>query len=106
MTMHKIQAPIFAMAVLACSLVSVLSFADSQVRIVRLSGVEGGVQINRNTHSYEKAFVNLPITQGNQVRTLSDGRAEIEFEDGSMLRMGPHTALDFSQLSLSDSGTR
>jgi FecR protein len=106
MTMHKIQAPIFAMAVLACSLVSVLSFADSQVRIVRLSGVEGGVQINRNTQSYEKAFVNLPITQGNQVRTLSDGRAEIEFEDGSMLRMAPHTALDFSQLSLSDSGTR
>src|SRR5450755_671322 len=106
MTKPKTQVVIFTLAVAACSLISVSSFADSQVRIVRLSDVQGGVQINRNAHHYEKAFLNLPITQGNQVRTQSDGRAEIEFEDGSALRMAPNTTVEFSQLSLDDSGVR
>ena len=105
MTISKIQAGIFTLAVLACTLATVSSFGDSQVRIVRLSDVEGGVQIHRNANPPEKAFLNLPIVQGNQVRTLGDGRAEIEFEDGGTLRMAPDTAVDFSQLSLDDSGT-
>ena len=76
----------FALALLACWL-SVPSFADSQARIVRLSQVDGDVQIDRNIgRGYEKAFINLPITQGAKLRTGSDARAEIEFEDGSTLR--------------------
>lgn len=92
-----------ALAVLACSFLTVPSFADSQVRIVRLSDVEGSVQINRN-QSYEKAFLNLPIVQGNQIYTRSDGRAEVEFEDGSALRLAPETSVGFPQLALTDSG--
>lgn len=88
-------------------LLAVPSFADSQARIVRLSDVEGSVQIDRGTgQGFEKAFLNMPITQDNKVRTGDDGRAEVEFEDGSAVRITPNTVLDFPQLSLHDSGAR
>ena len=86
---------------------SAISFADSQVRIVRLSSVDGDVQIDRNTgQGFEKAFLNLPITQGVKLQTGSEARAEIEFEDGSVARLAPGTTVEFSQLSLRDSGAR
>src|ERR1700719_926967 len=85
---------------------SLSAIADSHVRIVRLSYIEGGVQIShRAGGSYEKAIVNLPIAEGAKLKT-SDGRAEVEFEDGSTLRIVPDSAVEFSQLSLRDSGAK
>jgi hypothetical protein len=81
-------------------------FADSQARVVRLSEVQGDVQIDRNTGQYEKAFLNLPLTQGVKLQTRNDGRAEVEFEDGSTLRITPNTVISFPQLSLRDSGAK
>ncbi len=89
------------------SLVNLPAAATSQARIVRLSDIHGAVQINKNSGSgFERAFLNLPITQGTQLKTLADGRAEVEFEDGSSLRLGPNSSITFSSLTLSDSGTR
>jgi FecR protein len=86
-------------------LASVPAFSDSQVRAVRLSYVEGGVQIARGSaQQFDKAMVNLPITQGTQLRTTDDGRAEVEFEDGSTLRLAPHSSIEFPELVLRDSG--
>ncbi len=86
---------------------AVPALAASQVRIVRLSDVQGSVQIDKNTGlGFENAFLNLPITQGTQLRTGDRGRAEIEFEDGSSMRVAPNTLIDFSTLGLSDSGSR
>ena len=83
------------------------ALADSQARIVRLSDVQGSVQIDKNTGlGFENAFLNLPITQGTQVRNGDRGRAEIEFEDGSSLRLTPNTTVEFSTLGLSDAGKR
>ena len=80
-------------------------WADSQARIVRLSDTQGDVQIDRNTgQGYEKAFLNLPITQGVKIRTWDTGRAELEFEDGSTLRLPPNSAIVVPELSLRDSG--
>src|ERR1700730_3139465 len=105
MSTHKLVI-LFALAVLACWL-AVPCFADSQARIVRLSQVEGDLQIDRNTgQGYEKAFVNLPITQGTKLRVGDDARAEIEFEDRSTLRITPGTVVEFSALALRDSGAR
>jgi hypothetical protein len=88
-----------------CMLFSQFAGADSQARIVRLSDVQGSVQIDKNTGlGFETAFLNLPVTQGTQLRTRGDGRAEIEFEDGSTLRLAPNTTVLFSNLSLSDAG--
>ena len=89
----------------ACALLTQPALADSQARIVRLSDVQGTVQINKNTgNGFESAFLNLPITQGTQLKTLANGRAEIEFEDGSTMRLAPSTSVEFSTLGTSDSG--
>ncbi|PYX48098.1 MAG: hypothetical protein DMG79_12625 [Acidobacteria bacterium] len=108
--MSKLSLSRFSTVVLAtaaCALFALPALADSQARIVRLSDVQGSVQINKNTGmGFENAFLNLPITQGAQVKTRDHARAEIEFEDGSTLRLTPNTTVEFSALGLSDSGKR
>jgi len=65
-------------------------FADSQVRIVRLSNVEGTVQVEpQRGKGYENAFLNMPMVEGMKLATKDNGRAEVEFEDGSTLRITP-----------------
>jgi len=92
---------------LSCALLTMPAAADSQARIVRLSDVQGTVQINKNSGlGFENAFANLPITQGTQLRTRENGRAEVEFEDGSTMRLTPNTSVEFSTLGLADSGKR
>jgi Family of unknown function (DUF6600)/FecR protein len=95
------------LTVLAASLLSLPSFADSQVRIVRLSDVRGDVQIDRNAgQGFEKAFLNLPVVQGAKLRAGHDGLAAVEFEDGSTVRITPETVITFPQLTLRDSGAK
>ncbi len=90
----------FAVMLLAAPL-----FADSQARIVRLSDVQGNVQIDRRTgEGFESALENLPVLQGTRIATKDDGRVEIEFEDGSTVRLTPNTSVEFTRLSLHDSG--
>ena len=96
----------FLVPILFSLLVVLPALADSHVRIVRLSVVEGNVKVDRSTGQFEKAIVNLPVTQGMKLRTGDDGRAEVEFEDGSTLRLAPGTSVQFADLSLRDSGTK
>ena len=86
-------------------LLALPAFADSQARIVRLSQVDGNVQIDRRTgDGFESALENLPIAQGTRLATKDDGRVEIELEDGSTVRLAPNSSLEFTRLSLRDSG--
>ena len=97
---------VFSLTVALCFL-TVSCLADSQVRIVRLSSVQGDVQIDRATgEGFERAFDNLPITQGAKIKTRADGRAEVEFEDGSTVRLAPLSVVEFPALSLRDSGAK
>jgi hypothetical protein len=106
--MSKLSNQLLLSATLVSSLLLTLpSFGDSQARVVRLSDVKGDVQVDRNAgQGFEKAFLNLPIVQGAKLQTKKDGRAEVEFEDGSTLRITPDTVIDFAQLSLRDSGVK
>ena len=110
MSTSRVSTPRFILpflTVLACALLALPALADSQARIVRLSDVQGSVRIDKNTGlGFENAFLNLPITQGTQLETRGSGRAEIEFEDGSTVRLAPDTRVEFSTLGLSDSGQR
>lgn len=92
----------------AFALLSVVpSFADSGARIVRLSTVEGNVEVDRNAgQGFEHAFLNLPITEGTSVRVTGDGRAEVEFEGGSTVRLTSGGVVEFPQLALRDSGAK
>jgi hypothetical protein len=76
------------------------------VRIVRLSQVNGEVQLDRQTgRGFEAAFANLPIIQGGRLRT-GDGVAEVEFEDNSSLRLTPNSLVEFPVLAARPDGTR
>ena len=104
---RRLGITLLVLAALFCCLLAVSAWADSQARIVRLSDVEGNLQIDRATgDGYEKAFLNMPITEGVRLRTRQGARAEVEFEDGSTMHLVPNTILQFTTLSLRDSGAR
>ena len=94
-------------AVLTGALLVTGASAESKARIVRLSEVQGDVQMDRATGGgFEKAFLNLPVIEGAKLKTGDDGRAELEFEDGSVLRIVPNSELDFTRLALGDDGQK
>jgi hypothetical protein len=101
------RSALIVLTAMACAFCALPALAGSQARIVRLSDVQGSVQIDKNTGlGFENAFLNLPVMQGAQLRTRGNGRVEIEFEDGSTMRLGPNTTVDFSALGLTDAGQK
>src|SRR5262252_551126 len=93
-------------------LICVLWFApalrpDNYIRSVRVSWVEGDVQVQRagETES-QPAIPNMPIIEGMAFATGSDGVLEIELEDGSTVRLAPDSALRIPELVTSDEGAR
>jgi hypothetical protein len=71
----------------------------SHARIVRISYLEGTVQLNG-----ERGTMNSPIREGIVLRTDSDGLAEVQFEDSSAIRMASETQVTFAQLARLTSG--
>src|SRR5664279_2364658 len=111
--MHFAELPTNCAKTLAVTVLLVTSFlgvsasAESKARIVRLSEVQGTVQIDRAAaDGFEKAFINLPVVEGSKLKTGKDGRAEVEFEDGSALRLAPNSEVNFVHLALGDDGQK
>jgi hypothetical protein len=71
----------------------------SHARIVRISYLEGSVQLNG-----ERANMNSPVREGEVLRTQTDGLAEVQFEDGATIRMASETEITFAQLARLTSG--
>ncbi len=94
-------------AVFVSFLLALPAFA-SNARIVRLSYVDGSVSIDRNTGvGLEQAIVNMPITQG--TRLVSDNandRVEVEFENGSTLRLAGPGEIVFRDMALTSAGDK
>ncbi len=81
--------------------------AESHVRIVRLSYLNGQVQTDRATgQGLERAILNTPITQGVRIVTGNDGLAEVEFENESALRIAENSEIQFLALSMNDYGAK
>src|SRR5580658_9007216 len=73
--------------------------AGPAARAVRLSSVDGQVQIAQGKQVLAEAGVaNTPLFEGTTVTTADDGRAEIQFEDGSVARLSPNSALTLKVL--------
>ena len=68
---------------------ALLAAQDSQdFRIARLSYLEGRVSFQHGSQlDWAAASVNMPLQPGDRIYTGEDGRAEIEFDDGSVLRL-------------------
>ncbi len=79
----------------------------SRARIVRLSFVQGEVQIDRNLgQGFEKAIENMPITEGTTLRAGDDGQAEVELESDTVVRLVPRSEVGFPELSGTAAGSK
>jgi len=96
-----------AIAAFALGTASISLVGESHVRIVRLSSVEGQVQMDRATgEGLERAILNTPVLEGARMVTGSDGLAEVEFENQSALRLTEDSEVKFSQLAMNDDGDK
>ena len=76
-----------------------LANTHSQARAVRLSFVEGTVIARRpGSQKWARADLNMPIEQGVSIATARHGVAEVQFENGSTLRLGELSRVDFMQM--------
>src|SRR5580704_8010978 len=75
----------------------------ANTRVARLSFIQGDVQYQSPNEDWQAASVNLPIQQGFRLAT-TDGRAEIQFESGVILRMAENSILEFTELDTLNSG--
>lgn len=80
--------------------------AASHVRIVRLSYIDGQVQMEHADQGLDRAILNTPIVEGTRIVTRTDGLAEVEFEDQSALRLAENSEVKFRQLSMNDAGVK
>jgi hypothetical protein len=79
---------------------------QSNVRAVRLSDVEGQVQVFQgDQQAFNQAEPNMPAVEGMRFVTGDNGRLEIEFEDGSVARVTPNSAIRLTQLRRNGDGT-
>jgi ferric-dicitrate binding protein FerR (iron transport regulator) len=85
--------------------VAVYARADDQIRAVRLSNVVGSVQILAGTETqFSQAYPNMPLMQGSTLKTGEDGRAEVQLEDGSMIRLTPNSSVAMTVLGRDSQG--
>ena len=68
-------------------------------RAVRLSLVEGQVKLAQGDQVLaDQAAANTPLFEGMQLTTSDNGKAEIQFEDGSVARLAPDSSLTLEVL--------
>jgi hypothetical protein len=92
---------VFGVAALGVAGVAVLraDTGGAPGRAARLSDVEGQVQLTQGGGVLaDHALINTPLFEGTQVATGDDGRAEIQFDDGSVARIPPDSSLTLTVL--------
>lgn len=63
--------------------------SSGPVRLARFAAVRGNVTWRADdTMSWSQASNNMPLRQGGQIWVTNGGRAEVQFDDGSVLRLG------------------
>ncbi len=68
-------------------------------RAVRLSFVDGQVKLMQSGQVLaDQAVANTPLFEGMQLSTSDSGKAEIQFEDGSVARLSPDTSVTIAAL--------
>ena len=80
---------------------------NSQLHLLRVSLVDGDVTYQRSdVDRWVDLSVNTPLLEGDRIWSGRDGRVEVEFEDGSTVRLAENTAVELSRLGdSSDSGS-
>jgi hypothetical protein len=89
--------------VLAAALTCLTAWAQpetgSYTRLARLSYIDGHVSFQHSSDvDWSAASINLPLESGDRIYTGRDGRAEIEFDDGSIYRLAEDTDVEILSL--------
>lgn len=77
------------------------AYADSgeYARLARISFMDGNVSfMHPNEVDWSAASINMPLQVGDRIYTGADGRAEMEFDDGSVLRLAEKTDVEILSL--------
>jgi FecR protein len=75
-------------------------------RAARLSFLQGNVTVDHlDNTAGDPAQLNMPLPEGARLTTGEDGEAELEFEDGSIIRVTPNSSVGLNTLSVDASGT-
>jgi len=88
--------------VLTFSMAGIYAWAESDddyTRIARISYMEGYVSFQGSTDvDWTAASINFPLQPGDRIYTGTGGRAEIEFDEGSIIRLAESTDVQFLSL--------
>ncbi len=73
---------------------------EAAERVARISYIDGEVKIRRDgNEDWEKAELNLPIVEGDEIVTESGSRLEIQFNKDTHLRLAQKSYLQIKQLT-------
>ena len=93
--------------VLSFAMLGFLAFANTSAdenlygigaSFARLAEVEGSVNVYRDSYQLEKADTNLPLNPLDVLKTSPDSRAVIQFIDGTLLKVGEDTKVEFLEI--------
>jgi len=76
-------------------------------RVARLTFTDGFVHVDRlgaGQTAGDPAQLNMPLTEGQTITTGENGQAEVEFEDGSVVRLTPNSALSLNRMTVDGGG--
>jgi hypothetical protein len=83
--------------------VSIKGLEGFRMRLLRVSLIEGDVSYQRtDLDKWVDLSVNTPLLEGDKVWVGREGRAEIEFDDGSRVRLAGNTIIELTRLSAQD----
>lgn len=72
---------------------------DIKARVARINVIRGDVQIRRaGSEDWERASMNLPLVEGDEVTTSLDARLEIQFDSYNYLRLSENSYLKITTL--------
>jgi hypothetical protein len=98
--------PLLAICTVFSPTSMVAAAAQREPQLVRVRYMQGDVRFNRGDAKqpnlkkpWEQADVNLPIAENYALATGGDGRAEIEFEGGSVIYVAENSVVLFAQLT-------
>lgn len=107
LTFHRtvVLAFAFGLAIIALGVSALAADPAPATRAARLTYLQGTVMVNQGGGTASvPAQLNLPLLAGVQLVTSEDGQAEVEFEDGSVVRLTPNSALSLDALSVDPNG--
>ena len=95
------------MRVSPCWLLLLAPVLGAQTRYARLGELTGGVEAQIHpSESWRPAARNMPLLESSSLRTGASAHAEIELDDGSVLRLAENSLCEFSDYTRLSTGQR